>query len=531
MTGGANDDFDHSRHAAGLAARASARHPGRCQQRPAPGSRPRGPRHRRARAARPSPTATAAPTPTTTPPSGRRCSGTTTPTSTRAAAAAGRSVDLMGVGVTQVEVELAERLVDAVPSLEKVLLTCTGSEATFHALRLARTATGRRHVDQVPGLLPRLARRGRDERDLAGRARRHEGPALRRHAPGGRSRPPSSARSTTRTLSSARSTSTTGRRRDHPRADPAQHRRRPAAARLPRAAARARDQAWHRARLRRGDHRLPARARRLPGRRRGDARPDDARQGDGERLARLGARRQGRADGSLLDHARAARVLRRHVQRPPGDDGRSARDDREARARARARARLRAGRARPHGAPGSTTASACRPSSPASAPSSSPTSSRARRQLRRPAPERRRPVRRLPPRADEGRHLRAAAEPEAQPLLVRAHRRGRRPAARGDGGCRHAATWKRARERTRRSPARSTSPRPGKQRRAPRLPEDHEHRRLGEHVRPRSRRSGTARGRPCSCSPATTATSTRARSPRCGCSRSCSPSRSRAGSS
>ena len=43
-----------------------------------------------------------------------------------AVAAAGRTVDLMGVGVTQVEVELAERLVAAVPSVEKVLLTATG---------------------------------------------------------------------------------------------------------------------------------------------------------------------------------------------------------------------------------------------------------------------------------------------------------------------------------------------------------------------------------------------------------------------
>ena len=68
-----------------------------------------------------------------------------------AAAAAGRSVGLMGIGVTQVEVELAERLVAAVPSLERVLLTCTGSEATFHALRLARTATGRRHVIKFQG--------------------------------------------------------------------------------------------------------------------------------------------------------------------------------------------------------------------------------------------------------------------------------------------------------------------------------------------------------------------------------------------
>ena len=68
-----------------------------------------------------------------------------------AAAAEGRSVDLMGIGVTQVEVELAERLVANVPSLEKVLLTSTGSEATFHALRVARAATGRRHVIKFQG--------------------------------------------------------------------------------------------------------------------------------------------------------------------------------------------------------------------------------------------------------------------------------------------------------------------------------------------------------------------------------------------
>ena len=58
---------------------------------------------------------------------------------------------LMGVGVTPVEIELAERLVDVVPSLEKVLLTATGSEATFHALRVARAATGRRHVIKFQG--------------------------------------------------------------------------------------------------------------------------------------------------------------------------------------------------------------------------------------------------------------------------------------------------------------------------------------------------------------------------------------------
>jgi glutamate-1-semialdehyde 2,1-aminomutase len=69
----------------------------------------------------------------------------------RAAAETARAVDLMGVGVTPVEIELAERLVEHVPSVEKVLLTATGSEATFHALRLARAVTGRRHVIKFQG--------------------------------------------------------------------------------------------------------------------------------------------------------------------------------------------------------------------------------------------------------------------------------------------------------------------------------------------------------------------------------------------
>jgi glutamate-1-semialdehyde 2,1-aminomutase len=69
----------------------------------------------------------------------------------RAVVETARRVDLMGVGVTPVEIELAERLVELVPSVEKVLLTMTGSEATFHALRLARAATGRRYVIKFQG--------------------------------------------------------------------------------------------------------------------------------------------------------------------------------------------------------------------------------------------------------------------------------------------------------------------------------------------------------------------------------------------
>ena len=103
-------------------------------------------------------------------------------------------------------------------------------------------------------------------------------------------------------------------------------------------------------------------------------------QGDGERLAGLGARRQGGADGAVLDDARPARVLRRHVQRPPADRGRGARDDRQASQREPVHEhvfalgeRTRAGAARALRA-----ARRAGRRQPASAPSSSRTSSRAR---------------------------------------------------------------------------------------------------------------------------------------------------------
>jgi glutamate-1-semialdehyde 2,1-aminomutase len=60
-------------------------------------------------------------------------------------------LDLMGVGVTPVEVELAERLVHHVPCFERVLLTVTGSEATAHAIRVSRVATGRRLLVKFQG--------------------------------------------------------------------------------------------------------------------------------------------------------------------------------------------------------------------------------------------------------------------------------------------------------------------------------------------------------------------------------------------
>ena len=52
---------------------------------------------------------------------------------------------------TVAEVELAERIVSAVPSLEMVRLVSSGTEATMSALRLARAATGRDRVVKLAG--------------------------------------------------------------------------------------------------------------------------------------------------------------------------------------------------------------------------------------------------------------------------------------------------------------------------------------------------------------------------------------------
>ena len=68
-----------------------------------------------------------------------------------AVAAAAKSVGLMGIGVSEIEVEVAEKIVSLLPSVEKVLLTETGSEATFHAIRVSRAATGRRHIIKFQG--------------------------------------------------------------------------------------------------------------------------------------------------------------------------------------------------------------------------------------------------------------------------------------------------------------------------------------------------------------------------------------------
>ncbi|MFN8224129.1 MAG: aminotransferase class III-fold pyridoxal phosphate-dependent enzyme [Gaiellales bacterium] len=62
-----------------------------------------------------------------------------------------RRVDIVGVGVTPVEVELAEKITSLVPCAEQVVLLGTGTEATFYAVRLARGVTGRRLLVKFQG--------------------------------------------------------------------------------------------------------------------------------------------------------------------------------------------------------------------------------------------------------------------------------------------------------------------------------------------------------------------------------------------
>ena len=52
---------------------------------------------------------------------------------------------------TPLEVEMARRVVDAVPSIEQVRLVSSGTEATMSALRLARAATGRDRIVKFNG--------------------------------------------------------------------------------------------------------------------------------------------------------------------------------------------------------------------------------------------------------------------------------------------------------------------------------------------------------------------------------------------
>jgi glutamate-1-semialdehyde 2,1-aminomutase len=59
---------------------------------------------------------------------------------------------LFGVGVTELEVQVAEKIVEHVPGADQAVVCGSGSEATFHAIRLARAVTGRPKILKFQGL-------------------------------------------------------------------------------------------------------------------------------------------------------------------------------------------------------------------------------------------------------------------------------------------------------------------------------------------------------------------------------------------
>lgn len=75
----------------------------------------------------------------------------------RRAAEAVSGIDLVGLGVTALEVDLAGLINQHVPSAERVLLCNSGTEATQHAIRLARAATGRQKIIKFQGCYHGLA--------------------------------------------------------------------------------------------------------------------------------------------------------------------------------------------------------------------------------------------------------------------------------------------------------------------------------------------------------------------------------------
>ncbi|RAK02284.1 glutamate-1-semialdehyde 2,1-aminomutase [Larkinella arboricola] len=65
--------------------------------------------------------------------------------------ALGNDTVLMGAGPTDLEGQFAELFCRHVSSVESLQITSTGSEATYHAMRIARAVTGRDHVIVMQG--------------------------------------------------------------------------------------------------------------------------------------------------------------------------------------------------------------------------------------------------------------------------------------------------------------------------------------------------------------------------------------------
>jgi glutamate-1-semialdehyde 2,1-aminomutase len=69
----------------------------------------------------------------------------------QAAASTLAELDLVGVGTTPQEIDLAAKIIEHVPSAEMAHLCVTGTEATFHAIRVSRAVTGRKKIVKFQG--------------------------------------------------------------------------------------------------------------------------------------------------------------------------------------------------------------------------------------------------------------------------------------------------------------------------------------------------------------------------------------------
>ncbi len=180
----------------------------------------------------------------------------------------------MGAGSVELEIRVAEKIIEHVPSAEKVLFSNSGSEATYHAIRVSRAATGRPLVVKFQGgyhgwhdyiaanVISRPERVGTIDPISDGDAAPGAGMAGR------------AAVQRRRRVRGAHGAPRRRGRGGHPRADHPHDRLRRARPGVPRGAPPGDPRARLGPDLRRGRDRVPPRPRRLPGDLRRHARPD-----------------------------------------------------------------------------------------------------------------------------------------------------------------------------------------------------------------------------------------------------------------
>ena len=232
------------------------------------------------------------------------------------------ALDGFALGATSPrEVELGELVRAAMPSMERLRFTSSGTEAAMSAVRLARGATGRDLVIKFAG-----GYHGHSDGLLV-----EAGSGVATLAIPGSAGVPAATASATIVVPYNDAAAVEAAFAAHPDriaaiiVEPVAANAGviPPRRRLPRPASRADGRERRAAHLRRGHHRLPGRPRRRPGPLRRDARPDRPRQDRRRRDAGRGLRRPARPDGA--GGPDRAGLPGRHALRPSAGDGRRAR--------------------------------------------------------------------------------------------------------------------------------------------------------------------------------------------------------------